>query len=209
MSDLRFTSLRRGQRSNGVPPMLRVQNLSVRVGIRHVLEKINLELYDGDAMLVSGPNGSGKSTLLNAIAGLEPAEVKSGTIMMEGREITDAAPHERAEAGLAYLRQRENVFPSLSVAENLRLTVGPSGHDQFKETYPEWAADLPLQKRASLLSGGQRQKLAWAMATLRQGRLLLADEPEAGLSERLQIPEDITCLVVSHSPETFLEDESP
>lgn len=208
MSDLRFTSLRRGQRSNDAPPLLRVQNLSVRVGIRDVLENINLDLYDGDAMLVSGPNGSGKSTLLNAIAGLEPAEVKSGTIMMEGREITEAAPHERAKTGLAYLRQRENVFPSLSVAENLQLAVGSSGPDQFEETYPEWAADLPLQKRASLLSGGQRQKLAWAMATLRPSCLLLADEPEAGLSEQLQIPEGVTCLVVSHSPATFLEDES-
>jgi len=206
MSDLQFTFLRRDPNQNGMAPLLRVQDLSVKVGLRRVLEGIDLDLHDGEVLLVTGPNGSGKSTLLNAIAGLEPARVESGKIIMGGQDITGAASHERAKAGLGYLRQRENVFPNLSVGENLQIAAGSSGLDRFEDMYPEWAAGLSFDKRASLLSGGQRQKLAWAMATLRPCRLLLADEPEAGLSVRLRMPEGVTCLVVSHSPATFLNE---
>lgn len=199
MSELRVTTLRQGERREGAAPLLRVEHLTVKVGIRRVIEDLNLDLFEGDTVCVSGPNGSGKSTLLNAIAGLDPARVEAGTISLGGEELTALPPHERARRGLAFMRQRENVFADLTVDENLRLAAGPDGPARFRETFPSWSSDIPGRKRVGLLSGGQKQRLAWAMATLRPSRLLLADEPEAGVSVDLRPPEGQTVLLVSHT----------
>lgn len=199
MSDLRFTTFRRGERAEGAGPLLRVDRLTVKVGIRRVIEDLNLEVFEGDMVCVSGPNGSGKSTLLNAIAGLEPAQVADGTISLDGDDIVGLPPHERSRRGLAFMRQRDNVFPELTVDENLRLALGPEGPTRFGTSFPSWANDLPGRKRVGLLSGGQKQRIAWAMATLRHSRLLLADEPEAGVSGELDHPPGKTVLIVSHT----------
>ena len=206
MADLLLTWLRRGEYREGSVPLLKAECLCVRVGIRRVLEDVNLEVYKGDALCVTGPNGSGKSTLLNAVAGLEPARIESGKVIFLGKDVTSQPPHERARLGLGYLRQRDNIFPDLTVKENLRLALGPDGHGRFEETYPRWAVDLPPRKRGSLLSGGQCQRLAWAMATLRPCLLLLADEPEAGLSEQIGLPVTGTFVVASHSLERWQGD---
>lgn len=198
MSDLQFTTLRRGERRNGAAPLLRVEHLTVKVGIRRVIDDLNLDVFEGDTICISGPNGSGKSTLLNAIAGLDPARVEAGTISLGGEDVTSLPAHERARRGLAFMRQRDNVFIDLTVEENLRLAVGPDGPARFHESYPAWAADLPGRKRVGLLSGGQKQRLAWAMATLRPSRLLLADEPEVGVSQGPTLPPTGTFVVVSH-----------
>lgn len=200
MSDLAFTVLRRGQRGPGAPPLLCLDNLTIKVGIRRIIEDLDLDLFDNDAILVSGPNGSGKSTLLNAIAGLEPARVEAGTISIAGEDVTSLAPHERARRGVSYMRQRHNVFPELTVEENLRVALGAEGAERFQSSHPDWAAAIPLAKRVGLLSGGQKQRLAWAMATLRPYQLLLADEPEAGMSEPLPLPTTGGFIVVSHGP---------
>lgn len=199
MSKLHFTKLRRGQCSGDAVPLLGVRRLTVRVGIRRVLEDLDLDVFEGDTVCISGPNGSGKSSLLNAIAGLEPARVEAGTIFFEGHDITDLPAHERARRGLAYLRQRDNVFPDLSVDENLRLAVGSQGPRDFRREFPSWADGLPGRKRVGLLSGGQKQRLAWAMASLRPSRVLLADEPEAGMSSRTPTPTTTTLLFVGHA----------
>lgn len=198
MSDLHFTALRQGERHEGAAALLCIQHLSVKVGIRRVIEDISFDIFEGDAVCVSGSNGSGKSTLLNAIAGLDPAQIEAGSIFLGGEEITDLPPHERARRGLAFVQQRENVFADLTVDENLRLAAGPDGPAKFRESYPAWATDLPDRKRVGLLSGGQKQQLAWAMATLRPSRLLLADEPEAGMAKGVTLPSG-TVLLVSHS----------
>ena len=198
MSDLLFTTLRHGERREGAAALLCVEHLTVKVGIRRVIEDLSVEVFEGDALGITGPNGSGKSTLLNAIAGLAPARIEAGTISLGGEEVTMLPPHERSRRGLAYLRQRENIFPDLTVDENLRLAAGPDGPIHFREDYPAWASDLPGRKRAGLLSGGQKQRLAWSMATLRPSRVLLADEPEAGLSSRPPVPTTGTFLFVGH-----------
>jgi ABC-type branched-subunit amino acid transport system ATPase component len=181
--DLRLTTLRRGERREGAAPLLRIEHLSVKVGIRRVIEDLNLEMFEGDAICISGPNGSGKTTLLNAVAGLDPARVEAGAISLGGEDMTSLPPHERSRRGIAFMRQRENVFVDLTVDENLRLAAGPDGPAQFREILPSWTSDIPGRKRVGLLSGGQKQWLAWAMANLRPSRLLLADEPEAGVSD--------------------------
>jgi branched-chain amino acid transport system ATP-binding protein len=196
--DLRFTTLRQGERREGMSALLRVERLTVKVGIRRVIEDLDLDVFEGDAICISGPNGCGKSTLLNAIAGLAPARIESGTISLGGKNVTKLPAHERSRCGIAFLRQRENVFLDLTVDDNLRLALGPEGPPRFREIYSGWAADLSGLKRVGLLSGGQKQRLAWAMATLRASRLLLADEPEAGMAQQLALPEG-TLLLVSHT----------
>ena len=198
MSQIRLLWLENGEQ-RGVPA-LEVVGLSVKVGIRTVLTDISFRLYRGDRLQVTGPNGSGKSSLLNAVAGLPPARLTGGKIFLDGRDVTGESPHERARRGLRYVRQRSNVFPDLTVAENLRLAVGrrealAAAADGLER------ARVPCGKRASLLSGGQRQLLAWAMMTSGFDpacELLLADEPEAGVERPLPLPPGATCLLVSH-----------
>lgn len=204
MSDLNFSWFRRSGGHATQPPLLQVQALMVKVGIRQILENVNLEVYEGDAVYVTGSNGSGKSTLLNAIAGLDPARIVGGSIQFQGIDITHMPAHRRTQMGLCYLRQRDNVFGDLTVSENLRLALGSNGYTSFHNTYPEVATALSPDKRASLLSGGQKQRLAWAMTTLRQSRLLLADEPEAGLSQQIIFPTSGTFLAVTHSHQASL-----
>jgi ABC-type branched-subunit amino acid transport system ATPase component len=181
MSSLHFTWLKKGE--SGTRPLLSVRNLCVRVGIRQILKNVNLEVFPGDHIRITGPNGSGKSTLLNAIAGVEPAKVTSGSIAMDGREIMLLPAHERASLGLAYMRQTDNTFPSLSVAENLRIALGGDGSERFRATFPEWAKQIPLDKPAGNLSGGQKKKLAWAMTSLQNSQVVMLDEPMAGVSD--------------------------
>ena len=199
MSELHFSWFRRAERQGAQSPLLQIQALSVKLGIRQILENVNLDVYEGDTVYVTGSNGSGKSTLLNAIAGLDPARIVGGSILFQGINITQTPAHKRAQLGIGYLRQRENIFGDLTVNENLRLALGTDGYVRFQNAFPEAASTLPPDKRASLLSGGQKQRLAWAMTTLRQHQLLLADEPEAGLSQQLPLPAVGTFVVVSHS----------
>lgn len=198
MNGLQFTWIKRGERSSRSRPLLAIENLTVRVGARRVLDSIDLEVFDGDHLRITGPNGCGKSTLLNAIAGLEPARIEGGLISFAGEVLTGLPSHERAQRGIAYIRQRGNVFTELTVDENLRIALGQDGPSHFRRACPGWAAALPARKMAGLLSGGQRQRLAWAMSTLRPSRMLLADEPNAGLSVDMRIPENQTVVVVTH-----------
>lgn len=198
MSDLNLHFIRRNG-DNSAAPLLEVRNLCVRVGIRRILSDLSFAVKDGEALLITGRNAAGKSSALNAIFGLEPARIESGTIQFDGRDITRLPAHARAAEGISYLRQRENVFADLTVGENLRLALGPVGPENFAKEHAEWAREMPLNKRASLLSTGQRQRLAWAMMTMRPARILMADEPDAGLSQRLPLPANRTLIIVSHS----------
>ena len=148
MSGIRFRYLRTSALSERADPILQIDNLHVRVGIRRVINNLSLSVNEGESLLVEGPNGSGKTSLFNAIAGLEPAHIESGTIRFDGKDITSDAPHERSKAGLAYLRQRDNVFLELTVKDNLHLALGEKGPEQFKARFPNWALDLPLNKNA-------------------------------------------------------------
>jgi branched-chain amino acid transport system ATP-binding protein len=198
MSELTLHFLRKNGDDKGTP-LLEIRNLCVRVGIRRILNDLNFAVGEGEVLLITGRNAAGKSSALNAIFGLEPARIESGSIYFDGRDISCLPPHARATAGIAYLRQRENVFADLTVEENLRLALGPVGPENFAKEHAEWAREMPLNRRASILSTGQRQRLAWAMMTMRPARLLMADEPDAGLSQRLPLPANRTLIIVSHS----------
>jgi branched-chain amino acid transport system ATP-binding protein/neutral amino acid transport system ATP-binding protein len=135
---------------------------------------------------IIGPNGAGKSTLLKAIAGL--LRLKSGTILLDGKPIHTLGPRERAQAGIAFVPQEANIFPTMTVRENLEMggflepKAAPARIEALLERFPMLAEKRRAAART--LSGGQRQILAMAMALMVHPRLLLLDEPSAGLSPK-------------------------
>ena len=204
MSGLHFEWLKKGRLEKN--PLLKIENLSVRVGIRNVIENMNLEINQGDHILITGPNGSGKSTLLNAIAGIEPAKVEKGSIELNGQNITHLSAHERTDFGISYMRQADNVFQNLTVAENLQLALGDDGPLRFKKFYSELVKSIPLHERAGQLSGGQKKILAIAMIMLRKGSsLILLDEANAGLSDKM----DFSNLIEDTNTILNIEHEDP
>ncbi|QET06466.1 ABC transporter ATP-binding protein [Cupriavidus pauculus] len=159
-----------------------------------IVHGVSLDIPAGGALTVIGPNGSGKSTLLKSVVGLVP--LMSGSIGLGEREIGTLDAPARTRLGLAYVPQERNVFPNLSVADNLRLgweaLHGRAGRharalerarrDEVLALFPEIADRLATP--AGLLSGGQRQMAAMASALMQNPSLLVLDEPSAGLSPR-------------------------
>lgn len=167
---------------------LLVKDLHAAYVKKEVLKGISLSARAGEIVTIVGPNGSGKSTMLKVIAGfLRPS---CGAVWLGGRDITPLAPHERARQGLAYFMQGGRIFLNLTVAENLALASMATGRNGQTGAFDEAYDIFPLlkeyaHKRGGLLSGGERHALALAMTTLAKPRLLLLDEPTAGLSPAL------------------------
>lgn len=178
-------------------PLLVVEHLCVRLGQRLVLDDVSLTVYKGEQVRITGQNGAGKSTLLNAITGVLPPN--EGRVLFKGEDISGLPTHERTARGIRYMRQRDNVFPSLTVRENLQLAVGTDGYERFRERFPEWAQDIAAHQSAGMLSGGQKQKLAWGMTILHDPSLLLTDEASAGSSETLALPSHQSACFVEHN----------
>ncbi len=152
-----------------------------------IVRGASLAVAKGEIVALLGPNGAGKSTLVKAVAGL--LAISAGTVRLDGADITGLPAHRMLSRGLAYVPQSENVFSSLTVAENLELAAALQKVNR-RVRLPELYAMFPdLQRQRALLagrlSGGQRQMLAIARALIRVPRLLLLDEPSAGLSPRL------------------------
>lgn len=180
MGLLNFSWMGGQKRESGGTPLLQIEHVSVRVGQRLVLDDVSLEVFEGEHVRITGPNGAGKSTLLNAITGVLP--LNEGRILFKGEDISKLPTHERSARGIRYMRQRDNVFPSLTVSENLQLAVGKDGYERFRERFQEWAKDIAASQPAGMLSGGQIQKLAWGIAVLSDSEIILADEPSAGVT---------------------------
>jgi branched-chain amino acid transport system ATP-binding protein len=149
-----------------------------------ILKGVDFTIRPGEIACIIGPNGAGKSTLLKVVSGL--LRPKSGSVMIDGREITGRLPRDIARAGLAYVPQEHNIFPSMSVRENLEMggyvepAAVPARIEQAFARFPVLAAKR--RHAARTLSGGERQMLAMAMALMVEPKILLLDEPSAGLS---------------------------
>jgi branched-chain amino acid transport system ATP-binding protein/neutral amino acid transport system ATP-binding protein len=149
-----------------------------------ILKGAELTVAPGEMVAVIGPNGAGKSTLLKAVAGL--LSLKSGAILFDGSPIQHLSPGDRARRGIAFVPQEANVFPSMTIRENLEmggLIERASTRTRIDALFAQFPV-LATKRRAAArtLSGGQRQILAMAMALMVAPRLLLLDEPSAGLS---------------------------
>ncbi|MEL7207540.1 MAG: ABC transporter ATP-binding protein [Actinomycetota bacterium] len=153
-----------------------------------ILNGCEVELSDGEIVGIIGPNGAGKSTLIKALFGL--LNVTEGTITLRGEDVVGLDAHELVARGIGYVPQRENVFPRLTVEENLEMGVyqRPAEFDTQKDRIVEMFPRLGerMGQRAGLLSGGERQMLAMARALTMEPSVVLLDEPSAGLSPALQ-----------------------
>ncbi len=170
----------------GQAPLLRVEGIHAGYGKKEILHGITLEVNPGEVVLLAGANGAGKSTLLKVIAGL--LKPTSGHVYLNGVEITGLPAGRRARQGVGYLLQGGEVFPSLTVWENLTFAMGnrtgePELIEPVLSLFPPLRAKL--RQRAGLLSGGERQMLALAMVLIRQPGMLLLDEPTAALAPAL------------------------
>lgn len=151
-----------------------------------ILKGAGLSVLPGQIVSIIGPNGAGKSTLLKTIAGLVPAQ--EGRITLAGQDLTRETPMARAKAGMAFVPQERNVFGTLTVEENLAIGAflePAAARAKIEAIYARYP--MLASKRRALgrtLSGGQRQILAMAMALVIQPKLLLLDEPTAGLSPK-------------------------
>jgi len=143
-----------------------------------------LTVHHGEIVAVIGPNGAGKSSLLKAVAGLVP--ISRGRNLLFGKDITQTPAHRMVFEGLAFVPQTENVFINLSVAENLELAAAIVKADGLEPIYAVFP-DLHRQRAnlARQLSGGQRQMLALARGLIARPKLLVLDEPSAGLSPKM------------------------
>jgi urea transport system ATP-binding protein len=163
--------------------MLDANALDLHYGAAQALRAVSLKAEPGKVTCVLGRNGVGKTSLLDALAGQHP--VSRGTITWEGNDITGLRPAERARRGIAYVPQGREIFPLLTVEENLKTGFAPLKRDQ--RTVPDDVFSLfpvlesMLRRRGGDLSGGQQQQLAIGRALVTRPRLLLLDEPTEGI----------------------------
>jgi urea transport system ATP-binding protein len=163
--------------------MLKVEAIDLSYGASRCLRGVSLEADPGRITCVLGRNGVGKSSLMRAIVGLE--RIQGGRILWEGRDVAGMAPAERARAGIGYVPQGREIFPFLTVQENLEtaLAAAPRGskvpEDEIFALFP--ILKQFLKRRGGDLSGGQQQQLAIARALTARPRLLILDEPTEGI----------------------------
>ena len=154
----------------------------------NILNGCDLYVKDGELVGIIGPNGAGKSTLLKAMFGL--VTIRSGTVVLRGEDITGLKAHALVRKGVGFVPQTENVFPSLTIEENLEMGLYQAPK-KFAERFDFVASLFPAlaerrKQRAGSLSGGERQMVAMGRALMMEPSVIFLDEPSAGLSPALQ-----------------------
>ncbi|MBS1157859.1 MAG: amino acid/amide transporter ATP-binding protein 2, family [Proteobacteria bacterium] len=162
--------------------MLKIDTLNQAYGGSHILRGLSFEVKTGEVTTLLGRNGVGKTTLLKSLMGL--VKTKSGSITFDGKDITHLPPHERVKAGIGYVPQGREIFPRLTVEENLLmgLATKPGGTkipERIFEMFP--VLQQMLHRRGGDLSGGQQQQLAIGRALAMGPKLLILDEPTEGI----------------------------
>ena len=161
--------------------MLKVSNLNVSYGDSRVIHDVSFEVADNAAVAIVGRNGMGKSTLLKSLIGMVP--VKSGSITLDGKELSTLPSFRRVQAGMAYVPQGRMIFPLLSVEENILSGLETGRYDGVPEFIYEFFPVLKemASRKAGNLSGGQQQQLAIARALVSKPSVLVLDEPTEGI----------------------------
>ena len=164
--------------------MLRAEGLRAGYGTTPVLQDLDLSVAAGERVAVLGRNGAGKTTLLKTLMGQLP--IMAGTVTFDGQDVSRLPAHARARLGIAYVPQGRQIFPGLSVLDNLRVAAYGTGRRDWKATLREVLDQFPvLREKGDLpgagLSGGQQQILALGRALMTRPRLLLLDEPSEGI----------------------------
>ncbi|HEX7896898.1 MAG TPA: urea ABC transporter ATP-binding subunit UrtE [Planctomycetota bacterium] len=188
--------------------MLKVEGLNVYYGESHILRDVKLEVRPGEVFCLMGRNGVGKSTLLKALMGLLPA--RAGRVVWRDADVTRLPPFRRARLGMGYSPQGREIFPHLTIEENLRVGLQAAGGgravpEDVYELFP--VLKTMLRRRGGDLSGGQQQQLAIARALVARPGLLLLDEPTEGIQpsiiqeieaaiRRIRLKGDVAILLV-------------
>lgn len=191
--------------------MLQINNLNQFYGESHTLWDVSADIQQGNCICLMGRNGVGKTTLLKSIMGLLP--VRSGEINFDGVELTDKDAAVRAPAGIGYVPQGREIFPQLTVEENLKIGVY-ARKDRLREI-PEHIFEMfpvlkkMLKRRGGDLSGGQQQQLAIGRALVLDPKLLILDEPTEGIQPNIvrEIGDVITELNQAHNITVLLVEQ--
>lgn len=164
-------------------PMLELQHIDAFYGTIQAVFSVSLDVYEGEVVALLGRNGAGKTTVLRSIMGL--AAVRSGRILLKGKDVTGLSPFQRARLGIGWVPQDRGIFPDLTVRENLLVAARPrkGRQDPLTEILDLFPALTPLlNRKGGLLSGGEQQLLSIARALVSGPGILLLDEPTEGLA---------------------------
>ena len=166
--------------------LLEARDVVSGYGDAEILHGVDLDVTEREIVTIIGPNGAGKSTMMKAVYGLN--DCWDGTVVFDDEDITDLRADQVTERGMCYVPQRENIFPTLTVRENLEMGayIGDPDPEDFQEVWDRFPfLEERQNKRASAMSGGQQQMLALSSALMIDPDLLLVDEPSAGLAPDL------------------------